>query len=125
EATRPTDNYVAQQKLEAWFVEADIEINPMFRLLAGARGEESSQYVKTFDLFKDGVAIESRLESDDIFPVLTGTLVLDQWNMQLRAGYSETISRPDFRELSPSPFTHPVTGYNIIGNPALTVAYIN
>ena len=44
--------------------------------------------------------------------------------MQVRASYSETISRPDFRELSPSPFTHPVTGYEIVGNPDLTVAYI-
>ncbi|MDY6981833.1 MAG: TonB-dependent receptor plug domain-containing protein, partial [Pseudomonadota bacterium] len=111
EATRPTDNYVANQDLDAWFVEADIELGPAFRLMAGVRGEESQQYVRTFDLFANDVAIESTLASDDIFPAVTGTWILDQWDMQLRASYSETISRPDFRELSPSPFTHPVTGY--------------
>jgi outer membrane receptor protein involved in Fe transport len=45
--------------------------------------------------------------------------------MQLRAGYSETISRPDFRELSPAPFIDPVTGFIIVGNPELSVGYIN
>lgn len=124
EATRPTDNYVANQDLDAWFVEADMELGSAFRLMAGFRGEESVQHVRTFDLFADDVAIESELASDDIFPAVTGTWILDNWDMQLRASYSETISRPDFRELSPSPFTHPVTGYEIVGNPDLTVAYI-
>jgi outer membrane receptor protein involved in Fe transport len=124
ESTRPTDNYVATQDLDAWFIEADMELGPAFRLMTGFRGEESSQYVKTFALFKDNTAIESDLSSDDIFPAVTGTYILDAYDMQLRASYSETISRPDFRELSPSPFTHPVTGYEIVGNPDLTVAYI-
>jgi TonB-dependent receptor len=125
ETTRPTDNYVASQQLDAWYAEADIEVSYNFRLLAGLRGEESAQYVQTFDLFnKQAAPIESELNSKDVFPALTGTLILDQWDMQLRGSYSETISRPDFRELSPSPFTHPVTGYIIVGNPDLTVAYI-
>jgi outer membrane cobalamin receptor len=125
EATRPTDNYVATQDLDAWYAQADVELGFNYRLMVGVRGEESVQNVKTFDLFNKAAApIVSNLESDDIFPVVTGTWILDQWDMQLRAGYSETISRPDFRELSPSPFTHPVTGYNIVGNPELTVAYI-
>ena len=125
EATRPTDNYLATQELDAWYAEADIEIGYSFRLLAGLRGEESIQNVVTYDLFRpDALPIVSDLKSDDVFPVVTGTWILEQWDMQLRAGYSETISRPDFRELSPSPFTHPVTGYNIVGNADLTVAYI-
>lgn len=124
EATRPTDNYVANQELDAWYVEADVELSAAFRLMAGFRGEQSAQFVRTFDLFKDNVAIESELASADIFPAVTGTWILDAWDMQVRASYSETISRPDFRELSPSPFTHPVTGYEVVGNPDLTVAYI-
>jgi outer membrane receptor protein involved in Fe transport len=40
-------------------------------------------------------------------------------------GYSQTTSRPDFRELSPAVFIHPVTGLEIIGNPDLTVAFID
>lgn len=124
ESTRPTDNYTATQELDSWFVQADMELGAAFRLMTGFRGEESVQNVRTFDLFKDNVAIESALASDDIFPAVTGTYIIDNYDMQLRASYSETISRPDFRELSPSPFTHPVTGVEIVGNPELTVAYI-
>lgn len=125
ETTRPTDNYTATQQLDAWYAEAETEIGPSFRMLAGLRGEESVQNVETFDLFnKLAAPIHSDLASDDVFPALTGTYSLDQWDMQLRGSYSETISRPDFRELSPSPFTHPVTGFVIVGNPELSVAYI-
>lgn len=125
ESTRPTDNYFANQELDAWFVEADIELSSSFRLLTGVRSEESFQNVVTFDLFdKEAGPIVSSLASDDLFPVVTGTWILDDYDMQLRASYSETISRPDFRELSPAPFTHPVTGYVIVGNPDLDVSYI-
>lgn len=124
ESTRPTDNYVATQDLEYWYVEADVELTHYLRLLAGVRNEESMQEVTTFDLFRPDTAVVSELESDDLFPVITGTWILDQYEMQLRAGYSETISRPDFRELSPAPYTHPVTGAVIVGNPMLTVSYI-
>ncbi|MDT8398151.1 MAG: TonB-dependent receptor plug domain-containing protein [Pseudomonadales bacterium] len=125
ETTRSTDTYSADQTIDAYFVEADVELSPSFRLLAGLRWEQSKQNVTTFDLFKPEVgAIDSRLNSDDLFPVVTGTYILDEQNMQFRLGYSKTTSRPDFRELSPSPFTHPVTGFEIIGNPDLTVAFI-
>ncbi len=124
ENTQPTDNYVANQNLDAWYVEADMELSYRFRLLAGVRSETSEQVVQTFNLFRPDELVEANLDSDDLFPVLTATYILDEYDMQLRAGYSETISRPDFRELSPAFFVHPVTGFTIVGNPDLTVAYI-
>jgi len=125
EGTRATDNYTADQELDAWYVEADVEVNYWLRLLAGARMEESTQSVSTFNLFFPDEAIVSELKSDDVFPLFTATWILDQYNMQVRAGYSETISRPDFRELSPAPFVDPVTGFIVVGNPELTVGYID
>ena len=125
EGTRATDNYTADQELDAYFVEADIELTYWLRLLAGARVEDSVQSVTTYNLFFPDEAIVSTLESDDVFPLLTATWILDDYNMQVRAGYSETISRPDFRELSPAPFVDPVTGFIIVGNPDLTVGYID
>lgn len=125
EGTRATDNYTADQELDAWFVEADIELSYYLRLLAGVRSEESRQSVSTFNLFAPEEVITSELVSNDLFPVVTATWILDDYNMQVRAGYSETISRPDFRELSPAPFIDPVTGFVIVGNPDLTVGYID
>jgi TonB-dependent receptor len=125
ESTQTTDNYLADQQLDAWYVEADIELGPAFRLMAGVRQEESVQNVTTYDLFNPTISIESTLADDSLFPTVTGTWILDDYGMQVRLGYSETTSRPDFRELSPAPFIHPVTGLEIVGNPDLTVAFVN
>ncbi len=125
EVTRPTDNYNASRVVDSAFIEADIEIGDSWRVLAGVRKEEALQNVNTFNLFsQDDDVIVSTMENSDLFPTITGTWVLDQWDMQLRSSYSETTSRPDFRELSPAAFTHPVTGQDIVGNPDLKVAYI-
>src|SRR5690606_26160258 len=40
-------------------------------------------------------------------------------NSQLRFGFSRTLSRPDFRELSPAPFTDPELDIETIGDPDL------
>jgi outer membrane receptor protein involved in Fe transport len=125
ESTQSTDNYAADQQLDAWYVEADIELSPGFRVMAGVRAEESVQNVSTFDLFNPNILVEANLASDELYPTMTGTWILEEQNMQVRLGYSETTSRPDFRELSPAVFIHPVTGLEIIGNPELTVAFID
>jgi len=125
EGTRATDNYTADQSLDAFFVEADMELTYYLRLLAGVRQEESVQSVSTFNLFNPDEMVTSELRSNDLFPLVTATWILDDYNMQVRAGYSETISRPDFRELSPAPFIDPVNGFIVVGNPELTVGYIN
>lgn len=125
ENTQPTDNYTASQNLQAWFVEADTEVGERWRLLTGLRGERSRQQVQTFNLFRPTEQVRADLENDDLFPVLTATYLLDEYDMQLRLGYSRTISRPDFRELSPAFFVHPVTGLTIVGNPELTAGYIS
>ncbi|HVJ63596.1 MAG TPA: TonB-dependent receptor, partial [Tahibacter sp.] len=43
---------------------------------------------------------------------------------QLRASYSETLSRPDFRELSPAPYLDPLLDVQVVGNPDLESASI-
>jgi len=62
------------------------------------------------------------LASSDLLPGITATYI--NGNHQFRLGYSETTSRPDFRELSPATFTNPLTGYEVVGNPDLKVAAI-
>ncbi len=125
ESTQTTDNYIADQSIEATFIEADVELGPAFRLMAGVRQEESLQSVTTFDLFNPTTRVVADLDDDNSYPTVTGTWILEDFGMQLRLGYSKTTSRPDFRELSPSPFIHPVTGLEIVGNPKLNVAFID
>ena len=45
--------------------------------------------------------------------------------MQLRAGFAQTITRPDFREFSDSRYQDPITADITYGNPLLTFAELD
>ncbi len=119
EVTRPTDNYTASQALDAWYLNLDYSWNSKLRFTLGARREHNDQEVTTFQVGDPNQApIVSRLDDTDVLPSFTTTWWIDD-ESQLRFAYSETLSRPDFRELSPAPFTDPVLDVESIGNPDL------
>ena len=122
EFTRPTDNYVAFNESESYYVSGEINFDDRLRLNGGVRFEEFHQSVDTFDLFQDGRVISARQNSEDWLPAFSATFINN--DHQFRLAYSETLSRPDFRELSPADFTNPITGREVIGNPDLKIASI-
>jgi outer membrane receptor protein involved in Fe transport len=122
ENTRPTDTYAATRGVESWYIQTEINFNDAIQLLAGVRKEDYRQDVSTFDLFQPDSVNPASLTSNDLLPGITATYIYD--NHQFRMGYSETTSRPDFRELSSAEFTNPLTGYEVVGNPDLKVASI-
>lgn len=122
ELTQATDNYTAANELEAVYGEVEFNIDDRFRFTVGARQEEFSQNVQTFDLFNTDVEINSLQESDDLLPALSATFI--NYDHQFRLAYSETRSRPDFRELSPAAFLNPITGKEVFGNPDLKITEI-
>ncbi len=122
ETTRPTDTYAATRQLESYYLQTEINFSDRVQLLAGVRQEDYLQEVNTFDLFRPNDVIQGSLATQDLLPGITATYIHD--NHQFRLGYSETTSRPDFRELSPASFTNPLTGYEMVGNPHLKVAAI-
>ena len=125
EETRPTDAYTAEQEVLAFYVMADMPITQRWRFIGGARVEDSRQLVETFDPFAtDPTPIVADLKNTDLLPSLN--LVYELSNRaQLRLGYSRTLNRPEFRELSPFEFTDVVGGRAVIGNPDLRRAKID
>ncbi len=121
EFTRPTDNYVATNELEAVYLQGEVNFDDRLRLNLGVREEKFGQQVSTFDLFSDS-EINSAQDSTDTLPAFSATFI--NYDHQFRFAYSETLSRPDFRELSPAAFTNPVTGREVVGNPDLKIATI-
>ncbi len=121
EFTRPTDNYRARNDSESFYLQGELNLDDRLRLNAGVRREAFSQTVDTFDLFRD-VSVVAGQESEDWLPAAGATLI--SGDHQFRIAYSETLSRPDFRELSPAAFTNPVTGREVAGNPELEIASI-
>jgi len=121
EFTRPTDNYEASNETEAWYLQGEINFDDRWRFNAGLRTEKFSQRVRTFDLFSDS-EVNAAQDSDQLLPALSATFI--HYNHQFRVAYSETVSRPDFRELSPAAFTNPITGREVVGNPELDITEI-
>src|SRR5262249_10849225 len=153
ESTKPTDNYTANQTIIAGYGLADFRFTENLRLQVGARVESSDQEVNTFSLFTQGQkSISTKLETTDVLPA--GNLTWEFWRdkiepekkepekkegmiattqsatervpqtMLLRLGGSQTVSRPEFRELAPFDYQDVLGGYTARGNPNLQRAKI-
>lgn len=101
---------------------AKLNIEPAFgvSLDVGVRYEDAVQTVSTVQRFDNPfVSLANTLIENDYFlPGLTITWeATDQ--LQFRASASQTIARPQFRELIFQPFTDPDNQRQYIGNPAL------
>ena len=96
-----------------------------WRFIGGGRLESDTQRVTTFDLFRrvNQTTAESLLHSTDLLPSVNVIYRLAS-NVNLRGAYSQTLNRPEFRELAPFDFTDVVGGRSVVGNPDLERARI-
>ncbi|MBL8549605.1 MAG: TonB-dependent receptor [Hyphomonadaceae bacterium] len=119
EFTGRDDAYKARLTNMAAYVAADIDILPLVRASVGVRYEDASQLVRTGNRFGETpFAAPVTLANTYWLPAATLT-----WNfaedLQLRLGYSQTIARPQFRELAFTPYVDPETDRIYEGNPYL------
>ena len=140
-ATQGVSSYIGELLVHAAYAQIDAEIIPTVRTTVGVRYEDAEQSVDTFDRFGNltnpdqptgfiqigtdafGNPInafnsDTKIENDYWLPSATVTWNFTD-NMQLRAGYSHTIARPQFRELAASAFLDPETDRTFLGNPFL------
>ena len=129
EQTRPTDNYEASQDLTAAYISTAFRVRDDFRVSGGVRIEKSEQTVETFDLFGPGV-VRAQLDDTDLLPAVNLTWEIDRDDtgkrveQQLRFGVSQTVSRPEFRELAEFEYSDVEGGFGVVGNPALERAVL-
>ena len=125
ENTRGTDSYQADMQIYGGFAMADLALGGRWRLIGGLRVEDASINVTTIDpLVPGAVPALARLQNRDPLPAVNLIYALTA-RQNLRFGYGRTLSRPDFRELSPFDFTNVLGGFNVIGNPNLVRAKID
>lgn len=111
--------YDATLETRAAYVETEIQLLENLRATAGLRYEDATQAVVPIDLFGDQpVTGATPLRNDYLLPALTTTWTFGN-NMQLRAGASRTIARPQFRELAPQQYLDIDSDRVLIGNPFL------
>lgn len=112
--------YDGDLEIKAGFGGVDVELTPYLRIAAGARYEDSTQIVDSTGFYPEdrNAIVESTIQSDYILPAATATWTFAD-DLQLRLGYSQTIGRPQFRELSAAQFTDVETDRIFFGNPFL------
>jgi Carboxypeptidase regulatory-like domain/TonB-dependent Receptor Plug Domain len=123
EETRATDFYSAEQRVAAGYGMVDVALTSRARLIAGGRVENFRQTVDTQDLFAVDLGdtpelIRGEIKQTDVFPTVNFVQDLGG-NKNLRVGFSQTVNRPEFRELAPFEFTDIVGGRATVGNPDL------
>lgn len=120
--TTPADEYDAEWDIDAVYAMGTLEISNIIVSL-GARYEDSTQSVNTANP-QNGLREKVVLDQDDILPAFSATWIFVE-DMQVRFGASQTVSRPDFKEISRAEYINPETDEREIGNPDLEIAEIN
>jgi outer membrane receptor protein involved in Fe transport len=125
EFTRATDTYQAEMNIFAGYAMLDISFGPKWRIEGGLRVEDADQTVISYDnRIPNAKPVTAELSNRDPAPAVNVIYALSK-KQNLRASYSHTVSRPDFRELSPFDFNNVLGGFVTQGNPNLQRATIN
>lgn len=116
EGTENADKYDATSDLNAGYAMLDTRLSKKIRLSLGARVEDSYQLVNTADFTGKKVKVEKQYL--DVLPSLNATYSLsDQTNIRFSA--SQTVTRPELRELSNFGFFDYISKRILQGNPNL------
>ncbi len=125
EFTRGTDAYTAQGDIYAGYAMVDLNFGTKWRLSTGIRIEDANQNVLTIDNRIPGsVPVRAALQNRDPVPAVNLIYAASQ-KQNIRVSYSRTLSRPDFRELSPFDFNNVLGGFVTVGNANLKRASID
>ncbi len=122
--TDSADSMSGDQEITAVHAGIEWEPSPHWLATVGARQEKGKQVVKTFFYYSRNTPDTSAgLVTEDILPSYSLT-----WKpspvVRGRLAYSETLSRPEFRELSTVPFIDDDSGYETVGYELLKGAVI-
>jgi hypothetical protein len=104
-------SYTARERIGAGYLMAEYPLSSRFRLIAGARVEGANIRVRTQEV--DGDVAIGRLENTDVLPSAVLNYQVRE-NQNLRLAFSQTLARPELRELSP------VTVREVLGDFAFT-----
>ncbi len=108
------NNYRGELEVGAWYAMVDAPLTRSLRVIAGARRESTALEVRSLDPRRRA----GRLDNEDVLPSVSGVLTLGE-RMNLRAAFTRTVARPNFREIADYTSFEFVGDFVYIGNPAL------
>lgn len=120
-----TNNYTAKHEIVAGYGMIEIPVKIFgedVTFISGARLENSLQQINSFDL-SGRIPLSYQLKKIDILPSLHVIHRLNE-NTNIRLSYSQTVNRPELRELAPFSYYDFATQTSLTGNPNLRRALI-
>lgn len=119
ETTRITDAYNGKRDVYGYYGMVDLNLSNKWRATGGLRIEDVDQDVTTFDPFNP--EMNRQPAPFNVINYLPAANVTYQATpkQNIRAGFSQTVARPDFRELALFDFLDIVGGRQTVGNPNL------
>jgi outer membrane receptor protein involved in Fe transport len=120
ETTESDPAFTATLETQAAYLQAQAEVLDGFEVNAGVRYEQAEQVVEPRQVFATpaGSSATTRLDNDYVLPALTLTWKFAD-DMQARFNASQTIARPQFRELMFQAYYDPESNRAYRGNPLL------
>ena len=113
--------YTARDENVAGYLQLEVPLGGRVRVITGARVERSQLDVNS--LSQQGDSTPAALDNTDVLPSLALNIAVSR-NSNLRASVSQTLSRPEYRELSPVGYFDVLGGLTVYGNPNLRRALI-
>ena len=125
-----SESYIADQSIEAGYGKVDVLVSESWRISGGVRGELFEQVVLPVDYLQYNshrldITGYAAIKSQDVYPSIALTYIRPGFfsdEFQLRASMSNTVARPDIREMSASTYIDPLTEARVRGNPHLVVS---
>lgn len=117
------DAYRAKLDIYAGYGMVDATFFDDLRVVAGARVERTVQRITPWNQFTGEDQPGGEIKSTDVMPAVSLAYSATK-KSKLRVAVSETIARPQIRELSPSKYTDYFGGRELSGNPQLQLTHI-
>lgn len=125
EGTLEEDAYQASLNTYAAYVMSEVEIDEKLRVIGGVRFERASQEMSNGSRYAiAGLERDISRTDNDLMPA-ANLVYSPRPDMNVRAAYSYTLTRPRFRELAPFLFFDYVRRRDISGNPELATTHIH
>lgn len=99
----PSDKYYGVSVLSAGYLLFDNKLSDKVRLVWGARAEYFEQFLKSNDIRKGDTALVVLTNKLDILPSFNLT-ISPTAKTNIRVSASQTVARPEFREIAPFAF---------------------
>ena len=125
EDTLQEDAYTASLDIYAGHLSGEVEISEKVRAIVGARYEYAAQELANGSRYAvAGLETSIARGESDVMPA-ANLVYAPRPDMNVRAAYSYTLTRPRFRELAPFLFFDYVRRRDISGNPDLATTHLH